>query len=155
MSTRRATEADLETLARIHRQAFSPGWSGEEIAELGSGAGVFALLIEDPVARAMILCRTVAEETEILTLAVAPDARRQGLARTLIEAALRVARKDGAQSVVLEVAVDNDPARTLYETSQFVQVGRRRGYYRRADGSEADAVIMRHDLNSGAISPYH
>ena len=60
MSTRRATEADLETLARIHRQAFSPGWSGEEIAELGSGAGVFALLIEDPVARAIILCRTVA-----------------------------------------------------------------------------------------------
>lgn len=49
-------------------------------------------------------------------LFVVPRARRQGVARRLIESCVQLARETGAKGMVLETAVDNVPARALYET---------------------------------------
>jgi ribosomal-protein-alanine N-acetyltransferase len=46
----------------------------------------------------------------------------------------------------LEVAKDNAPALALYGRFGFVKVGERAGYYRRADGARATAVVMRKSL---------
>ena len=88
------------------------------------------------------LGRVVAGEAELLTLAVDPQARRQGMGHSLVTQFLTVARAKGAESVFLEVAATNTAARALYEKSGFVQTGLRRGYYRDADGQDVDAVIL-------------
>jgi ribosomal-protein-alanine N-acetyltransferase len=87
--------------------------------------------------------RVVADEAEILTVGVVPAARRRGIARELIAALLDTARARGARTAYLEVRIDNHPARTLYTSEGFVEVGVRRGYY---EAGRTDAVVMSRDL---------
>jgi ribosomal-protein-alanine N-acetyltransferase len=154
MNLRAATEDDLDALAAVHALAFQPGWSAEDIADLGSGPGAFAMIVEDSEPFGMILCRAVAGEAEILTLAVDPARRRQGVALALVEAAALMARQAGAGEMFLEVATDKPAALGLYEKAGFVRAGLRRGYYERAGNGPVDAVVMRRDLNTGPISTY-
>jgi ribosomal-protein-alanine N-acetyltransferase len=154
MTLRAVGQDEAETLAAVHWQAFSPGWSAAELSELLAGPGTYALLAEDANPVGMILCRAVAGEAEILTLAVVPQARRQGLARALTLAAAGLARQAKAEEMFLEVAVDNLAAVRLYESIGFRRAGLRRGYYDRDDGVRVDAAVMRLDLNTAALSPY-
>ena len=90
----------------------------------------------------MVLLRVAADEAEILTIGVA--ARRQGIARALMAAALERARAQGARTMFLEVAADNGAARGLYEMLGFAPAGLRQGYY--AGG--ADALLLRLELGA-------
>lgn len=85
----------------------------------------------------------VAQTAEILTVGVVPEARRQGIATSLMTELLAAASSRGATEVFLEVRVDNAGAQGLYERQGFVEIGRRRGYY---DNGRVDAVVMRREL---------
>ncbi len=130
-----------EALAELHRVAFTNGerpWTTPEFASLLSTPGV-AIFLRD---RGFLALRTAADEAEIITLAVHPAARRQGLARVLVAEALDTARSGGVRRILLEVAVDNDAARALYAQAGFVETGRRRGYYARSGGERVDALVL-------------
>lgn len=147
----RAGRAHPTVLAAIHAQCFPPGeaWSATIMAAELSMPGVFAYLSEatfNDETGGMILARTVADEAEILTLAVVPAARRQGIARALVDAAAAHARAQGAARFFLEVATSNLPAQALYRRAGFVQVGIRRRYY--PDGS--DALVLSRGITSAA-----
>jgi len=147
LTLRPAVEADLPALAEVHQRAFHPGWNAEELADVGSGPGVFCLLTEAHGAvTGMIICRTVADEAEIITVAVDPALRRSGIGRALVTAAVGAAKAQGALDVFLEVAIDNHAALRLYHQAGFDQAGLRRGYYDRGGGLQVDAVVMRLDL---------
>lgn len=151
MKLRGAWGHEAGDLARVHAAAFANGWSADDIAQLLDGPGGFALVVEDGEAPvAFILCRAIAGEAEILTLAVDPRARRRGLGRALVEASTGAARMAGADAMFLEVAHDNAPAIGLYESAGFARAGVRRGYYDRGPQGRADAVVMRLDLGPGA-----
>lgn len=85
----------------------------------------------------------IADSAEILTVGVVPTARREGIATRLLDGLLAEARRRGAVEAFLEVRIDNDAARQLYERGGFTQVGLRRGYY---DAGRIDAVVMRRAL---------
>jgi ribosomal-protein-alanine N-acetyltransferase len=85
----------------------------------------------------------IADTAEILTVGVIPAARRLGIARLLLDGLLAEARQRGAVEAFLEVRVDNEAAKSLYERERFVQVGLRPGYY---DGGRVAAVVMRREL---------
>lgn len=146
MRLRGAWAHEAEAMAEIHGRAFAGGWSPDAIADLVSGPGGFALLVEDEAPLGFILCRAMAGEAEILTLAVDPPARRRGLARALVEAAAGAARMAGAQTLFLEVADDNPGALALYDAAGFARAGIRRGYYDRGPDGTVDAVVMSLDL---------
>jgi ribosomal-protein-alanine N-acetyltransferase len=97
--------------------------------------------------KGFILCRAVAGEAEILTVAVDPAARRRGWGAALVEMAAGIAREAAAFEMFLEVAADNIAAIKLYEATGFERVGLRKGYYPHPDGAK-DAVVMRRALNS-------
>lgn len=141
MSLRAAPPEDTALLAALHAAAFDKPWSAGEIAALMATPGVFALTFD---LQGFILCRSIAGEAEILTVAVDPVARRGGVGRALVEAAAGLAAQDGAESLFLEVAHDNTAALALYAAAGFERVGLRRGYY----ASGADAVVMRRALNT-------
>ena len=137
-------------MAAVHAASFDEPWDAEEIGGVLGGPGGFGLVVRDPQTgemAAFILARAVADEAEVLTLAVDPVYRRAGMGRALVEAvALNVAAA-GARSLFLEVAGDNDAGLGLYRAAGFSPVGRRPAYYRRVDGA-VDALVLRRDLNS-------
>jgi len=85
--------------------------------------------------------RRAADEAELLSLAVAPEARGRGLGRRLTEDGLARMRAAGARVCYLEVRPGNEPALALYGSLGFREVGRRRRYYR--DGSDALVMSLR------------
>ncbi|MCR0983315.1 GNAT family N-acetyltransferase [Roseomonas populi] len=133
-----ATEADIPALAALHAEAFPPDerWGATAITTMLRLEGGFGFLAEGA---GFILARAVAGEAEILTLAVRPTARRQGLGARLLEAAVAEAARRGASALFLEVSEANGPARALYARAGAAEVGRRRRYY--ADGT--DALVLR------------
>lgn len=143
-----ATPADVEAMAQAHALAFTPGWTAAEFEDLLDGAGVFGFLVRDGKARpvGVILCRVVMDETEVLTVGVAPGVRRQGVAKALMDAALGAAGQMGARSCFLEVAVDNDAAASLYAGLGFRRAGLRKAYYDRGPAGFVDALVMRREL---------
>ena len=92
-------------------------------------------------ANSCIILLVAADEAEILTIAVTPSVRRQGLARTMLRRAGQEARARGAVRVFLEVAADNAAARGLYWREGFREVGRRKAYYLRPD-KRVDALVL-------------
>lgn len=121
------------------------------------GEGEFADILADPLAFLLVegdagflLGRAVAGEAELLTIAVAPEARQRGLGRKLVSRFLYQARLRGAETAFLEVAEDNLAARTLYARCGFVEAGRRRGYYRAPTGQAVDALVLRRVLAEAA-----
>ena len=99
--------------------------------------------------RRFYLLQNLPDGVEILILAVHPDKRRRGVARRLMAhmiSALRPAK------IWLDVAADNYPAQALYSGFGFIEYGRRSKYYKRAGNSAIDAVLMRLDMQEGAIN---
>ncbi len=127
-------------LACIHADAFAPGdrWTAASFAGLLQMPGVFGLLDDRG---GFVLGREAGGEAEILTLAVAPASRRQGIGRRLVAGVLECA----SGPVFLEVAADNPAALHLYWALGFEQCGRRRDYY--APGR--DALVLRRECPPG------
>ena len=124
------------------------GWTRQDLAGLLASTGVAGfLLTEATFDIGTAICRLVADEAELLTIAVDPDHRRRGAARRLLEAVIAHARDGGARTLFLEVGADNPGARTLYESLGFGMVGRRVGYYERKGRPDVDAFIMRLTLS--------
>lgn len=130
-----------EAMAALHAQCFPDRpWSAAEFAGLLDSR--HTLLLESPRGDGFILARAVPPEAEILTLAVAPAARRQGIGAGLVSALLSALAARGVTELFLEVADDNLAARALYRSFGFRETGRRRDYYARSDGGRSDAVLM-------------
>lgn len=136
---RTAVIEDAGLLAALHAAAFAKPWSETELAELLKNPAAFALVVDG----GFVLAWAIADEAEILTLAVRPEARRRGVGAALVEAAATLAHARGARMLHLEVAADNHAARGLYGKLGFAQQGVRPGYY---DRGAVDALVLRRDL---------
>lgn len=99
-------------------------------------------------AAGLLVVWEVADELQILSVAVAARARRRGHARALVAEALEQARRAERRIALLEVRRGNDAAIRLYRGFGFIALGLRRAYY--ADGE--DAVEMALPLSAEGAS---
>lgn len=129
--------AELAALAARAYRHMQP-WG--ESAFAGTLAQPGALLVSEP--GGFVLGRVVLDEVEILALATDPERQRQGVARRLLAEFETRAAARGAAQVFLEVAAANLPAQGFYAACGYTLGGRRKGYYRHADGSRDDALLM-------------
>ena len=134
-----------EALAALHARAFITPAPWEAASFAGILADPLAFLLVEGDA-GFLLGRAVAGEAELLTIAVAPEARRRGLGRKLMARFLYQAQVRGADRAFLEVAADNVPAVALYESAGFARAGQRRGYYLTPEGRRIDALVLTRDL---------
>jgi ribosomal-protein-alanine N-acetyltransferase len=144
-----ALSDDAPALAALHATCFDDPWQAELIARVvGSpgGFGVVARALDAPIGFA--LCRSTANEGEVLTLCVEASMRRQGIGRALLRATLDQVKTRDLAHLFLEVAEDNVAARALYASHDFRMVGRRSAYYRRASGVAVDALTLCYDAQS-------
>ena len=137
---------DVGRLAALHSVSFTVPrpWSQAEIASLLANPGVFVVALPD----GFVMGRVVLDEAELLTLAVAPAARRHGLGRALLARFEADAVRQGATRAFLEVAIDNLPAVQLYSNAGYRETGRRRGYYHTPQSARIDALVMARDLTA-------
>ena len=132
--------------AAIHAASFPHAWSGGEFERLLAAENVFADGAFDSRGRALYgfaLSRQGFDEAELLSIAVAPAWQRHGFGRLLLKAHLAQAETRGVRAMFLEVDEANAAALALYARFGFAQVGKRAGYYRKADGGTAAALILR------------
>lgn len=149
---RTAEISDCDALSDVHTQSFRRGWSDAEFESLLVQPGVHALLashrnwIGRERAVGFILYRLTENEAEVLAVAVAPDYRRRGIGRKLVEEAIRHAYREGAHDIHLEVEDTNSAAIALYQDVEFRESARRRGYYAQERETPASALVMLRQL---------
>jgi [ribosomal protein S18]-alanine N-acetyltransferase len=141
------------SMGQLHRACFPEDpWDSAAIAEILGTRGFFGRIAwEDETPAGFALARDLGTECEILSLGVLPERRREGIGTALLNSVSAEARHRGAESIVLEVAVDNTAALALYAVRGFLPVGRRRNYYRRTRNL-ADALVLRLALTRTSTS---
>ena len=146
------TSADLAEVMEVMEAAFGDtygeGWTRSQIAGILPMAGVSLVLARvaaDNRCAGFSLSRSVADEAELLLIAVLPGQRRRGIARLLLDEFMREARDSGLRRIHLEVRNGN-PATELYRDAGFAPVGRRRNYYQGADSRRHDAITFAREV---------
>ncbi len=138
--------AALDAVMEVMTEAFEPGygeaWNEPQTLSMLALPGVWlslATIADRPAGFA--LNRIIADEAELLLLAVAPHSRRLGVGMALIERSRQIARQRNGTTLHLEVRYNN-PAIELYNKAGFTVAGRRPGYYRGIDGQIHDALTL-------------
>ena len=120
-------------LAHLHQKCFpNRPWSAEDFRDL-KNSGCEIIMSEN----GFIVYRITVDEAEIITIGVDPEMRRQGIAAAMIGIIEKNLKNQGVKKIFLEVALNNEPAKRLYESMGFKVVGSRPKYY---DG--VDAILM-------------
>lgn len=139
--------ADAAAISALHSQSFDRPWGLLEferlLAEENTLAHVAIAATGAGSAFGFVLSRVAADEAEVLSIAVAPDRRGEGIAGRLLDAHRDMLRFERVKMLFLEVEDGNDSALALYRKQGFQEVSRRDAYYRKADGSAATAFVMR------------
>ena len=139
---RRLQAADLDAIETIERASYPTPWSRAMFAtELAkpSSISLGAYLPETGELVGYLIISRYVDAWHVMNIAVAPEYRRRGIARSLMERLFEVTARDARRGYTLEVRVSNDAAIRLYEELGFKTRGIRRGYY--TDNRE-DALIM-------------
>lgn len=142
--------SDLEPVLLIEEASFTNPWTREMYrSELENKGVSFCYVAKDPGGETLGFCSLwrVLDELHINNLAVAPQARRRGIASALLVHVVREGAKQGAKRATLEVRRSNVVARALYERFGFSVAGVRRGYYTKP--VEDALVLWREDLADG------
>ena len=127
----------FQKLADLHKKCFpNRPWSADDFRDLKQ-SGCEIIMSEN----GFIVYRVAVDEAEIITIGVAPDFRRSGIASAMIGIIEKNLKSQGVKKIFLEVASNNIAAQKLYENMGFWTVGLRPKYY---DGM--DAILMSKDL---------
>ncbi len=143
----RGSADDLDSVMRVMKHAFperfGEAWTRSQCAGILPMTGVKLMLAKDGDSNSVgfSLYRTIGHDSELLLLAVHPQVQGTGAGRTLLGNFIDDARSNGATRIHLEVR-DGNPATRLYEAAGFVQVNRRRNYYRGSGGTQFDALTF-------------
>lgn len=146
-------ENDVEALHRLHAGSFWQGWDEEAFQSFLQDSSVFGFAAR-PIGQpenivGFVLARLVADEGEILSIAVDPSRRRDGVGHALMRALMRHLHHQRAEMLFLEVDETNQAARALYQRYGFEEVGRRPSYYKSENGC-SDALVLKRQFRSGS-----
>lgn len=138
-------EEQLEQIEEIEKACFSMPWTLEQLkSQMKDSQHEFIASLDDE-GRVLgyVGMMYVLDEGYISNVAVAPEARRQGIGRDLIKELMARAAALDLAFVTLEVRCSNAAAIALYEKQGFLPVGKRKNYY---DFPREDAILMTHFL---------
>ena len=131
-----ATPKHAAAIAELAARTLPEAWSAASFARVLERDGARVWVVEaDGCVVGHLLAACIADEADLLSVAVDPDWRRRGLGRLLLDACLGELRTDGVRRLTLEVREGNHAARALYASCGLTAVGERKHYY--GDGKAA------------------
>jgi ribosomal-protein-alanine N-acetyltransferase len=143
-----ASRAHLAQVRAIEEACFTDPWSEASFRQAIDNPGVFFRVAIEGAGGAVVgyvVAWFAAGEGEIANVAVAPSAHGRGIGGLLLDVAIAAAGEKGAEALYLDVRESNARARALYDSRGFVEVGRRRRYYRRPS---EDAIVLRRGIGA-------
>lgn len=151
LATEVLTLEHSQAMADIHAKTFKPSWTDGDFQNFLSGKQTGGICMRLPhehkgIMVGFALVRIVADEAEILTIAVDPAWQAKGVGRRLMDGVLANLHTDGVPSLFLEVDASNEAAIALYKRVGFEQVAVRENYYSCKDNQKAHALVMRRDV---------
>jgi len=142
LMTRQDLPQVLAVEGRAHVDPWAHGAFAAELDHAWSHCRVLRRAADGSILGYMVFW-VVADEAQLLNVAVAPEARGRGLGRALLAHLVAEVRRQGVRLLTLEVRASNAPARALYDAFGFRAVAVRPRYY--AAGDE-DALVMNLEL---------
>ena len=150
VSVTRGSADQIDAVMRVMEAAFGDqfgeAWTRSQLSGILPMAGVSMSIATHQRSGETVgfsLSRTVADESELLLIAVLPNCHRRGIGGLLLDDFLAAAQSAGVSRVHLEVR-DGNPAIGMYRHAGFAPVGRRRNYYHAPDGQRHDAITLAH-----------
>ena len=127
-----------KALATMHALCFEKAWNEKAFTDLLCLPTCVGFLND----QSFVLFSVCEDQAEILTLGVVPNARKKGVALSLLVHSFEELKNLGVKEIFLDVNVNNLPARRLYEKTKFQQISVRKDYYDE-DGQKSDALILK------------
>ena len=148
----RGSSEELDEAMTVMEAAFGDkygeAWTRSQCAGILPMTGVSLYLARDENSEKVVgfsLFRSVADESELLLIAVSPKRHREGIGSRLLDHFMDHARSNGVRRVHLEVR-DGNPAIEMYRSAGFIQIGRRRNYYHAPGGGRFDAITLAREV---------
>ncbi|MDQ2069434.1 ribosomal protein S18-alanine N-acetyltransferase [Natronospira bacteriovora] len=139
--------ADLERVHEIENRAYGFPWPVGVFRDcLRAGYQCWVIEVDSSIAGYGIVS-VAAGESHVLNICIDPAWQRLGLGRILMNHIMSLARKAGAERMILEVRPTNHAARQLYDSLGFNEIGLRRGYYPDHSGIREDALVLARELS--------
>ena len=136
----RAVPDDASGIAAIEERTFPDPWDYRSVMDLITAEGAMCFVArDDGRVEAYVIGRLIAPEGEIYRVAVSEEYRRRGVAYRLLDYSVKTSRGKGLESLFLEVREKNVAARGLYSSYGFIEISKRRDYYKNPTDN---AVIM-------------
>jgi len=139
-----ALDAVMHVMEAAFGTTYGEAWTRSQCAGILPMSGVSLTVAHDADTGETVgfsLCRSVADDSELLLLAVLPSRHRHGIGTRLLDEFVETAREKGVGRLHLEVR-DGNPAVDMYRGAGFSLAGRRRNYYRGEDGRRFDALTL-------------
>ena len=135
------TAAQVSQVAALEKCCFADPWSENSVAsELENPLSLWLVAMDGERLAGYVGSQTVLGESDMMNVAVDGAYRRQGVGKKLIEALVEHLKARESHCLTLEVRDSNTPARSLYASLGFSEIGRRKNYYR---NPREDALILR------------
>lgn len=142
MEIRRSIPKDSNEIAAAEQKIFSDPWCEKDITSLISTAGGMCYTaLSGGKLIGYLIGRQISPEGEIYRIATLPEYRRRGVAYRLLDYTVKCEHGRGLENLFLEVREHNTPARRLYKSYGFREIGVRKNYYKNPDDN---AIIMLH-----------
>jgi [ribosomal protein S18]-alanine N-acetyltransferase len=146
-----AAASVANSIAAIHGDVSDRPWTAHGMQRLLTASATLGFVCGTTVSEPLgfVLAQRALDEAEILMIAVRRIVQRQGLARRMLVDLHEAAALAGVRRIFLDVAMDNMPARALYRSLGYREVGRRKEYYPATDGNGGvgiDALLLALDL---------
>jgi ribosomal-protein-alanine N-acetyltransferase len=141
-------DAVMKVMDAAFGDQFGEAWTRSQLSGILPMSGVSLVVAIERASECVVgfsLSRTVADESELLLIAVLPGEQRRGVGTLLLEDFVDRARDKGGSRVHLEVR-DGNPAIGMYRSAGFSPVGRRRNYYHATSGKRYDAITLACEL---------
>ena len=136
---------DCQAVADLETQLFDGRFTAQSLSDMLNKPAFYGAVLpaagQAAVIHAYCLSMITADCADIIAIGTHRDWQRRGFGRLMLEHLIGVTEQQHVEKIVLEVAADNMPARQLYDSSGFVEMGCRKNYYKRGETC-CDAVIM-------------
>lgn len=145
VSVRPAGPEHARQIAGLHARLFDPAWTEDTVRQLLASSTCTALIAlgtEPEGALGFVISQTAVDEAEVLSIGVSTGHQRHGIGDRLLRGLVQSLKARGIDRLFLEVAAGNAAARALYIRQGFREIGRRKAYYRYADGRTDDALNL-------------